>query len=72
MLSSEIEKLVKERVERETANLKTAISSLKAENLKLLGNVSKMEVTLATKVDDIEQYSGRSCLRNVGFEKKEK
>ena len=71
MLSSEIEKLVKERVERETADLKTAISSLQAENQKLLDNVSKMEVTLATKVDDLEQYSRRSCLRIAGIEEKE-
>ena len=71
MLSSENEKLVKERVERETADLKTAISSLQAENLKLIDNVSKMEVTLATKVDDLEQYSGRSCLRIAGIEEKE-
>ena len=71
MLSSEIEKLVKERVERETADLKIAISSLQAENQKLLDNVSKMEVTLATKVDDSEQYSRRSCLRIAGIEEKE-
>ena len=60
MLSSEIKKLVKERVERETADLKTVISSLQVENLKLLGNVSKMEVTITTKVDDLQQYSRRS------------
>ena len=71
MLTSEIEKLVKERVERETADLKTAINSLQAENLKLIDNVSKMEVTLATKVDDLEQYSRRSCLRIAGIEEKE-
>ena len=71
MLSNEIEKLVKDRVERETADLKTAISSLQAENQKLLDNVSKMEVTLATKVDDLEQYSRRSCLRIAGIEEKE-
>ena len=52
-------------------SLKSAISSLQAENLKLLGNVSKMEVTLATKVDDLEQYSRCSCLRIAGIEKKE-
>ena len=46
MLSNEIEKLVKGRIERETADLTTAISSLQAENQKLLDNVnvSKMEV----------------------------
>ena len=30
-----------------------------------------MEVTLATKVDDLEQYSRRSCLRIAGIEEKE-
>ena len=44
---------------------------MQAENLKLLGNVSKMEVTLATNVDDLDQYSRGSCLRIAGIEKKE-
>ena len=67
MLSSEIETLVKERVQRETADLKSTISSLQADNKKLTDSVSKLEVKLSSRVDDLEQYSRRSCLRIAGI-----
>ena len=67
MLSSEIETLVKERVQRETADLKSTISTLQADNKKLTDSVSKLEVKLSSRVDDLEQYSRRSCLRIAGI-----
>ena len=51
--------------------MKERLLILKPENLKLHGNVSKMEVTLATNVGDLDQYSRRSCLRIADIEKKE-
>ena len=71
MLTSEIDMLVKERVERETADMRNAISSLQADNKKLSDSVSRLEVKLSTRVDDLKQYSRRSCLRIAGITESE-
>lgn len=67
-LNDEIERLIKERVERETSYLKNIISTLQEDNQKLKTSFNTLEVQMTAKIDDLEQYSRRSCLRIVGIE----
>ncbi|MCG8048529.1 MAG: hypothetical protein N0E48_23410, partial [Candidatus Thiodiazotropha endolucinida] len=67
MLTEEIDRLVKEKVALETAELRNTVSTLKADNKKLADSISELEVKLSTRVDDLEQYSRRPCLRIAGL-----
>lgn len=68
LITSEIDKLVKEKVDIATSDLKNTVVSLKDENDKLKQSISELETKLLTKVDDLEQYSRRSCIRISGIE----
>ena len=68
LISSEIDRLVKEKVEIATADLKNSVVFLKNENENLRKCMSELESKLSTKVDDLEQYSRRSCIRISGIE----
>lgn len=68
LITSEIDKLVKEKVDIATSDLKNTVVSLKDENDKLKQSISELESKLSTKVDDLEQYSRRSCIRISGIE----
>ena len=67
MLTQEIDKLVKEMVATVTAELRNSVDALRADNIKLQNSVSELESKLTCKVDDLEQYSRRSCLRISGI-----
>ena len=67
MLTQEIDKLVKEKVDIVTAELRNSVDALRADNIKLQNSVSELESKLTCKVDDLEQYSRRSCLRISGI-----
>ena len=67
MLTNEIDKLVKEKVEIETAELRKSVEALRADNIKLQIIVIELENNLTYKVDDLEQYSRQSCLRISGI-----
>ena len=75
MLNSEIERLVKERIERETVDLRSTVIALQQENAQLKedmkSSVSKPEVAMSAKIDDLERYSRRSCLRVAGIDESE-
>ena len=71
MLTDEINRLMKDRVELETAELRNTVISLQADNKKLTDSIAELEVKLSTRVDDLEQYDRRSCLRIAGMSKQE-
>ena len=62
MLTDEIGRLVKERVEIETAELRNTVTTLQAENKKLTDAITELEVKFSTRIDDLEQYGRRPCL----------
>ena len=67
LLSQEIDKLVEEKVKIKTAELSKSVESLQSDNQKLKDSISKLEAKLTTKMDDLEQYSRRSCVRIAGI-----
>ena len=67
LLSDEIEKLVGEKVKTETFELSKTVESLRSDNNKLKDSITKLEAKLTTKIDDLEQYSRRSCVRIAGI-----
>ena len=67
LLSAEIEKMVEEKVKVKTAELSKSVESLKSDNENLKASVTKLEAKLITKIDDLEQYSRRSCVRIAGI-----
>ncbi|MCG8047964.1 MAG: hypothetical protein N0E48_20485, partial [Candidatus Thiodiazotropha endolucinida] len=67
IMADEVERLVKERVEIATAELSSQVESLKDVNSRLREDLSKLESKLTTKIDDLEQYSRRACLRISGI-----
>ena len=67
LLSQEIDKLVEEKVKVKTAELSKSVESLQSDNQKLKDSISKLETKLTTKMDDLEQYSRRSCVRIAGI-----
>ena len=66
LLSDEIDKLVQQKVLKETADLRDRVTNLETDNKKLQESVVMLESKLSTKIDDLEQYSRRSCLRIAG------
>ena len=71
MLTDEINRLVKVRLELEMAELRNTVISLQADNKKLTDSIAELEVKLSTRVDDLEQYVRRSCLRIAGMSEQE-
>ena len=67
LLFDEIEKLVTEKVKTETFELSKTVESLRSDNNKLKDSITKLEAKLTTKIDDLEQYSRRSCVRIAGI-----
>lgn len=65
MISEEIEKLVNEKVNQVTTDLRQSMSALREENQRLRSSIIEVEAKMSAKVDDLEQYSRRSCLRIV-------
>ena len=66
LLSDEIDKFVQQKVLKETADLRDRVTNLETDNKKLQESVVMLESKLSTKIDDLEQYSRRSCLRIAG------
>ena len=62
LLHDEITKIVKLKVQQETHHLNSRIADLQKENAELKSTVSG----LTTKMDELEQYSRRSCVRISG------
>ena len=67
MISDEIDRLVREKVESATYDFRNAIEALRIENKELRGNLSDMEMKLESRIDELEQYSRRSCIRVAGI-----
>ena len=67
MLTDKIGRLVKERVEIETAELRNTVTTLQAENKKLTDAITELEVKFSTRIDDLEQYGRRPCLQIEKF-----
>ncbi|MEW8546845.1 MAG: hypothetical protein AB2693_25300 [Candidatus Thiodiazotropha sp.] len=68
LLSNDVDRLIKEKVDLATADLQNTVVMLKDENDKLKKCMNELETKLSTKVDDLEQYSRRSCIRISGIE----
>ena len=67
MISDEIDRLVREKVESATHDFRNAIEALRIENKELRGNLSNMEMKLESRIDELEQYSRRYCIRVAGI-----
>ena len=66
ILMDEIDTLVSLKVNEATNQIKNDIKGLKEENAKLRNDIDKLEKKCKTNIDDLEQYSRRSCLRIGG------
>lgn len=71
IMVEEIETLVTLKVNEATAQLKHDVDFLKDENSKLKADIKKLENTCKSNIDDLEQYSRRSCLRISGIKEEE-
>ena len=71
IMMEEIETLVKLKVNEATAELKQDVNFLKDENSKLKDEIKKLENTCKSNIDDLEQYSRRSCVRISGIKEEE-
>lgn len=71
IMMEEIETLVKLKVNEATAQLKQDVDFLKDENSKLKDDLKKLENTCKSNIDDLEQYSRRSCVRISGIKEEE-
>ena len=71
IMMEEIETLVKLKVNEATAELKQDVKFLKDENSKLKDEIKKLENTCKSNIDDLEQYSRRSCVRISGIKEEE-
>lgn len=71
IMVEEIETLVKLKVNEATALLKQDVDFLKEENSKLKDDIKKLENTCKSNIDDLEQYSRRSCVRISGIKEEE-
>ena len=67
LLAAEIDKLVQEKVLKETADLQNRVTTLETDNKNLQESITVLETTLSTRIDDLEQYSRRSCIRIAGI-----
>ena len=67
IMISEINEMVKLKVNEATETMKDDIKKLQDENVKLKDDVKKLEKKCTTNIDDLEQYSRRSCLRIGGY-----
>ena len=71
MLTNEINRLVKGRVELKTAELQITVPTLQADNKKLTNSIVELKIKLSTRVDDLEHNDRRSCLRIAGISEQE-
>ena len=67
LLGAEIDKLVQEKVLKETADLQSRVTTLETDNKNLQDSITVLETKLSTRIDDLEQYSRRSCIRIAGI-----
>ena len=67
LLGAEIDKLVQEKVLKETADLQNRVTTLETDNKNLQDSITVLETKLSTRIDDLEQYSRRSCIRIAGI-----
>lgn len=72
MISEEIDRLITDKVNLVTADLRQSIDILSEENRRLRSSISDVEAKMSAKIDDLEQYSRRSCLRIVGIKESER
>ena len=63
ILMDEIDTLVSHKVNEATNQIKNDMKGLKEENAKLRNDINKLEKKCKSNIDDLEQYSRRSCLR---------
>ena len=72
ILMNEIDTLVSLKVNEATNQIKkNDIKGLKEENAKLRNDIDKLEKKCKTNIDDLEQYSRRSCLRIGGVKEED-